>query len=191
MGPLSAFACTLALLVLGAGSVPAAVASDGQLPSGARIDDPRGDAEGQGAAARRRADLTAIRYRTPRREGGVFVVSAQFARLLPRDPDARLDQGFNMQLRSGGVGYEVIASSDRARPRVLRAEDDSRLRPEQLELVRRPGVDGRLTIRFSTEFLTSRRVTVETFGFSNEQDDVERPDNAWDNTPRGAFERVD
>jgi hypothetical protein len=191
MRPLTAFAGLIVLLLTGAAVGPAHAGDDVQLPSGARIGDPRGDAEGQGAAARRRADLTQVRYRMPRREGGLFTVSVQFARLLPRDPDARLDQGFNTQLRSGGVGYEVLASSDRARPRVLLADDDSPIRPERIELVRRPGVDGRLTLRFSTEFLTSRRAHVETFGLSSEDDDVARPDHAWDTTPRGTFERVD
>lgn len=191
MRRLATFVVPLALVLSASAVVPAAAADGVQYPSDATIGDPRGDAAGDrpSATSLRRADLIEVRYRAPRSDDGVFVVSAQFARLTPRAETGGPSQGFNMQFRSGGVAYELLAYGRRSRPVLLTAADDRRVRPERLELTRRAGPGGRLTVRLSVEFLTSRRIHVDTFGFSTSK---ARPrTSAYDNTPGGTLEYVD
>lgn len=162
---------TLLAAALVPGTVPgtATAADEPATPPHVQVvEDPRGDVIRPGRDESR-ADLTRVRYRTPFRVGGELRITARWARLWDGrrrgNPDQLLWTEFGDRFgygswtvyvgNDGGVELEDYSSDEEVRV----------IRPDRVEVDYDFGVNGRMDLRMSTEWM--RRVDRRRISFTS------------------------
>lgn len=157
-------ALTLAAAAVGPTSASAEV-SAAELPTRAIAKDPAGDAIGDGALPRRRADVRRASYRTPTTEDGTITVRVTWATLRRTGPFQRLH--VFVDPRTSGKRQPSSFEGGRAGVVVhtYRNGDANayRVKPEVLDVVRTYGVGGTTTITLSTEWLDADAAELSVF----------------------------
>ncbi|WP_299056054.1 hypothetical protein [uncultured Nocardioides sp.] len=161
--------------------VGAAFAAD-ERRKARRVDtvrDPRGDAERIGMARgprpyTRLADLTGVRYKTPSRVAGDVRITTRWADLRDgrqRGVRRQTQVTFLMGKREGEAWYvEVSNADDRVRVHYIgnTRSESHRVRPEKVVVDRTFGPGGTTDLVLSSEWLDTRRVSMNTVSFAGD-----------------------
>lgn len=169
--------------------VAGAEESAGQDPQRVRVADRRVDAGGVRPTPARLelADVTEVYYAVPRDGRGRVTISTRFRMLVQRD-SRRRDQGFATSIWNGDTTYYVVVVNNDRTPSLRDGATGEVVEDAAVEVERRLGPGGHMTVRISDDVFTSDRFRVETNGFSRSRADSDR--SAFDVTRPARLERT-
>lgn len=167
----------LSSLPLMAGTAPAPVsAAEGSARSGPRVqvvEDPRGDVRRKPRDVREafEADVTRVRYRTPSRIGGELRITSRWAMLWNGRREENPAQGLMTEfVESSGTGSWTVYvgnAGDVYLEDYTGDEGYTIIEPDRAEVDLDFGLDGRMDLRMSTEWMRRadpRRIDFTSWG---------------------------